>query len=113
MTETRAGGAAAERSKLLNGAIRKRALDKLSGWQELPDRDAIGKSYRFADFPTAFGFMTAVALVAERMDHHPEWRNVYNRVEVQLTTHSAGGVTRADIALAEAMDRIAAGFNAR
>lgn len=104
---------AAEKPGLLKGAMRKRALAKLDGWEELADRDAIGKSFRFADFSAAFGFMTTVALVAERMDHHPDWQNVYNKVEVQLSTHDAGGVTRNDIALAEVMDRAAGGFGAK
>ena len=72
------------------------------GW-ELDDQ-AIAKSLTFADFATAFGFMTRIAIIAERMDHHPEWSNVYNRVEVRLTTHDAGGITELDFALAEAID---------
>jgi 4a-hydroxytetrahydrobiopterin dehydratase len=85
------------------------ALERLQGWSAAEGRDAIVKSYRFADFAEAFGFMTQVALVAERMDHHPEWSNVYNRVEALLATHDAGGVTEKDVALAQAMDRAAAG----
>jgi len=83
------------------------ALASLPGWSSESDRDAIKRSFKFNDFKEAFGFMTQAALVAERMDHHPEWRNVYNRVEVVLTTHDAGGVTRRDIDLAKAMDAIA------
>lgn len=109
---TRTTRGAAEKPTLLKGAWRRRALDKLEGWEELEDRDAITKSYRFKDFAEAFAFMTAVALVAERMDHHPEWQNVYNRVAVTLTTHSAGGVTRNDTALAAAIDHAASGFGA-
>lgn len=66
--------------------------------------DAIGKEFRFPDFVTAFRFMTGCALIAERMDHHPDWRNVYNRVEVNLSTHDAGGITQKDFALAKAME---------
>jgi 4a-hydroxytetrahydrobiopterin dehydratase len=77
------------------------------GWSRVAGRDAIRKSFKFKDFGAAFGFMTQVALIAEKMDHHPEWSNVYNRVEVVLTTHSAGGVTAKDVALAKAMDALA------
>src|SRR5690606_41431883 len=83
------------------------ALAKLSGWSEVEGRDAISKTFQFKDFNAAFGFMTRVALVAEKMDHHPEWRNVYRTVEVTLSTHDAGGVTERDLALARAMDTIA------
>jgi 4a-hydroxytetrahydrobiopterin dehydratase len=83
------------------------ALRRLPGWSAADGRDAIVRTYRFADFTEAFAFMTQVALVAERMDHHPEWSNVYNRVEALLTTHDAGGVTERDVALAQAMDRAA------
>jgi 4a-hydroxytetrahydrobiopterin dehydratase len=85
------------------------ALKQLDGWSRAPGRDAIVKSFRFKDFVQAFGFMTQVALVAERMDHHPEWSNVYNRVDVLLATHDAGGVTERDVALARAMDKAAGG----
>lgn len=75
------------------------------GWAVAPgERDALSKSFRFADFNAAFGWMTRVALAAEKADHHPEWFNVYNRVEVVLTTHDAGGVTAKDVALARLMD---------
>lgn len=83
------------------------ALGKLSGWRAVEGRDAIAKQFRFADFNAAFGFMTRVALKADRMDHHPEWSNVYNRVDVVLTTHDAGGVTAKDIELAAFMDEAA------
>jgi 4a-hydroxytetrahydrobiopterin dehydratase len=83
------------------------ALAKLAGWQRVSGRDAIAKTFVFADFNAAFGFMTRAALVAEKMDHHPEWSNVYKTVVVTLTTHDAGGVTGRDIALAEAMERFA------
>ncbi len=91
------------------------ALKPPRGWKRWDGRDAIWKTYVFDDFVQAFGFMTSAALVAESMDHHPEWSNVYATVEVTLTTHDAGGVTERDIALAEAMDRIAgkAGKKAR
>ena len=85
------------------------ALARLAGWKDMSGRDAIAKTFVFADFNTAFGFMTRAALVAEKMDHHPEWSNVYKTVQVTLSTHDAGGVTGLDIALAEAMDRIAGG----
>jgi len=83
-------------------------LAALPGWSKVPGRAAISKSFKFKDFNTAFGFMTRVALVAEKMDHHPEWFNVYNRVDVTLATHSKGAVTDLDINLARAMEEIAA-----
>lgn len=86
---------------------RKAALSKLKGWSDVPGRDAITKKFVFKDFNEAFGFMTRVALVAEKMDHHPEWFNVYRTVDVTLATHDAGGVTNLDVQLAEAMDRLA------
>jgi len=91
----------------LSAADRRAALGNLKGWSEVPGRDAIARTFTFRDFNEAFGFMTRAALVAEKSDHHPEWRNVYKTVEVVLTTHDAGGVTRRDVALAEAMNRIA------
>lgn len=84
------------------------ALATLSGWRETAGRDAIARSFRFADFNAAWGFMARVALVAEQMDHHPEWFNVYNRVDITLSTHDAGGLSERDIRLATAIDRIAA-----
>jgi len=83
------------------------ALQNLPGWIAVDDRDAIQKTFLFADFNAAFGFMTQVALLAEKMDHHPEWSNVYNRVVVVLTTHDANGVTDLDVRLAQFMDRAA------
>lgn len=80
------------------------AIARLEGWRAADGRDAIVKEFRFRDFNHAFGFMSRVALYAERHDHHPEWFNVYNRVEVALTTHEAGGVTDKDVALAHFMD---------
>ncbi len=91
----------------LEGDERKAALSRLKGWTDLMERDAIFKKFVFNDFNQAFGFMTRAALVAEKLDHHPEWLNIYKTVEVTLATHDAGGVTGRDIALAEAMDRIA------
>jgi 4a-hydroxytetrahydrobiopterin dehydratase len=88
----------------LSGAQRTQALAGLEGWREVEGRDAITKSYRFADFSVAFAFMTRAALMAEKMDHHPEWFNVYNRVDVTLATHDAGGVTELDVKMASFMD---------
>ena len=85
------------------------AVARLDGWAAAPDRDAIVKSFRFKAFGEAFGFMAQVALAAERIDHHPEWSNVYNRVDILLTTHAAGGVTERDVALARAIDVAAKG----
>jgi 4a-hydroxytetrahydrobiopterin dehydratase len=85
------------------------ALEQLEGWSVAEERDAIVKSFRFKAFGEAFGFMAQVALAAERIDHHPEWSNVYNRVDILLTTHAAGGVTERDVALARAIDVAAKG----
>ncbi len=93
-------------SEKLSGAARRDALAGLAGWQEVEGRDAITRSLRFADFNEAFGFMGRVALMAERMDHHPEWSNSYSRVEITLTTHDAGGVTERDVELAAFIDRL-------
>ena len=86
---------------------RKAALTELSGWSETPGREAIARTFTFKDFNEAFGFMSRAALVAEKNDHHPEWKNVYKTVEVVLATHDAGGVTKLDIQLAKAMIGIA------
>jgi 4a-hydroxytetrahydrobiopterin dehydratase len=94
-------------SQKLSGAARDGALARLKGWSEVKGRDAIAKKFVFADFNQAFGFMTRVALTAEKLDHHPEWFNVYKTVEVTLSTHDAGGLTELDIKLAEAMDKLA------
>jgi len=91
----------------LTADARKQALSGIPGWSETQGRDALGKTFVFKDFNEAFGFMTRAALVAEKMDHHPEWRNVYKTVEVVLSTHDAGGVTALDIELAKAMNAIA------
>jgi 4a-hydroxytetrahydrobiopterin dehydratase len=91
----------------LSGETRKSALARLPGWSEVPGRDAITRTFVFKDFNEAFGFMTRAALVAEKMDHHPEWSNVYKTVAVTLSTHDAGGLTERDIRLAEAMNRLA------
>lgn len=85
----------------------KHMLAQLPDWSKVEGREAIFKSFKFKNFRSAFGFMTQAALVAEKMDHHPEWFNVYARVDVTLTTHSAGGVSALDITLAKAMDAIA------
>lgn len=92
----------------LSGDARSRALARLPGWSEVEGRDAIYKKFVFSDFNAAFGFMTRAALTAEKLDHHPEWSNVYKTVEVTLSTHDAGGLTELDVKLAEAMDRFAA-----
>ncbi|HEY1311490.1 MAG TPA: 4a-hydroxytetrahydrobiopterin dehydratase [Pseudolabrys sp.] len=91
----------------LAGDARKTALGKLAHWSEVSGRDAITRKFTFKNFKEAFAFMTAVADIAEDMNHHPEWFNVYKTVEVTLSTHDAGGVTALDIKLAEAMDKLA------
>ncbi len=91
----------------LSDAVRVEALGKLSSWQHDDARDAISKKFQFADFNEAFGFMARVAIKAEAMNHHPEWFNVYNRVEVTLTTHDVGGLSESDIELARFMDAAA------
>ena len=83
---------------------RSRALAQLEGWEAAKNREAIVKEYRFANFSQAFAWMTQVALLAEKMDHHPEWTNVYSRVSVVLTTHDAGGITQNDLDMAKQMD---------
>jgi 4a-hydroxytetrahydrobiopterin dehydratase len=84
-----------------------KALAQLKGWRAVDGRDAIAKQFRFADFSAAFAFMTRVALKADKMDHHPEWSNVYNKVDVVLTTHDSDGVTDKDVELARFMDEAA------
>jgi 4a-hydroxytetrahydrobiopterin dehydratase len=90
----------------LTDAERARLLPTLEGWTSVDGRDAIQKSYRFKDFSAAWGFMNRAALAAEKLDHHPEWFNVYNRVDVLLTTHDAGGLSMRDITLARALDAL-------
>lgn len=92
------------RPKKLEGAARAAALKLLDGWTEVKGRDAIRKTFKFPDFNAAFAFMTRVALKAEQLDHHPEWSNVYNKVDITLSTHDAGGVTELDAALAKFID---------
>ncbi len=91
----------------LAGAARNAVIKELHGWSEVEDRDAIRKVYHFSTFGEAWGFMSQVALLAERMDHHPEWFNILNRVEIVLTTHEAGGVSERDLRLAYAIDELA------
>ncbi len=92
---------------LLTDAELASALSSLPGWSVVSGRSAITKSFKFADFNAAFGFMARVALSAEKLDHHPEWSNVYNRVDITLSTHDAGGVTPLDIKLASLVDQYA------
>ncbi len=91
----------------LAGAARMAALRELHGWTEVEDRDAIRKVFHFGTFAEAWGFMNQVALLAEKMDHHPEWFNVGNRVEIVLTTHDVAGLSDLDLRLAHAIDEIA------
>lgn len=91
----------------LDPATRSAALKELTAWREVAGRDAIQRTFTFADFNAAFGFMARVALTAEKMDHHPEWFNVYNRVEVTLSTHDCSGLSERDIKLARFMDTAA------
>lgn len=91
----------------LSEAERAEAIDGLPDWDYDEARDAITRQFVFADFVEAFGFMTRVALLAEKADHHPEWSNVWNRVDILLTTHDAGGLSHRDIELAEAIDALA------
>jgi len=91
---------------VLTESERNEALAELSGWTFNAERNGIGKSFRFADFGEAFAFMVRVALEAEKADHHPEWSNVWNRVDILLSTHSEGGVTAKDVALARRIEEI-------
>lgn len=93
----------------LDAAAVAAALASLEGWQRAPDRDAIQKSFVFRNFSEAFGFMTRVALAAEKMDHHPDWSNVYKTVDIALSTHDVGGLTELDITLARKIDACADG----
>jgi 4a-hydroxytetrahydrobiopterin dehydratase len=94
--------------KKLDEAARAKQLPTLPGWTLDTARDGIARQFKFKDFVAAFGFMTKVALLAEKADHHPEWSNVWNRVEILLTTHDAGGLSQRDIDLARAIDAVAA-----
>ncbi|QLC25238.1 4a-hydroxytetrahydrobiopterin dehydratase [Parasphingopyxis algicola] len=91
----------------LSDAEREAALAALPGWDHDAKRDAISRRFEFADFSAAYAFMTRVALLAEQMDHHPEWFNVYNKVDVTLTTHDAGGLSEKDVKMAKAMEDFA------
>lgn len=91
----------------LDGAARADLLAELSDWKEVEGRDAIIRELKFSNFNEAFGFMTRVAIMADKMDHHPEWFNVYNRVEVTLTTHDCDGLSERDAKLARFIDKIA------
>lgn len=93
--------------KRLSAEARDEALVTLTGWKLVDGREAIAKRFVFRDFNEAFGWMSRVALLAEKMDHHPEWSNVYKTVEVTLATHDAGGLTELDVRLARAMDAMA------
>jgi 4a-hydroxytetrahydrobiopterin dehydratase len=97
----------AQRPQKLDAASRAKALAELSAWRDVPGRDAIQRTFTFADFNAAFGFMSRCALKAEKMDHHPEWFNVYKTVEVTLSTHDCGGVSAFDVELAKFMDQAA------
>jgi 4a-hydroxytetrahydrobiopterin dehydratase len=90
----------------LSTAARAQALAGLAGWSDVTGRDAIRKEFKFKDFNAAFAFMTRVALMAEKMDHHPEWFNVYNRVDVTLSTHDAGGLSERDVKLAKFIESV-------
>ena len=90
----------------LTDAERDDALARLSGWSLREDGLAIERTFRFADFGEAFAFMTRVAIAADKADHHPEWFNVWNKVEITLTTHDAGGLSARDVALAETIDGV-------
>ena len=91
----------------LSAAEKKAALAKLTGWKKVTGREAIKKTFIFADFNAAFAWMSRVAMQAEKLDHHPEWDNVYKTVNVVLTTHDAGGLSPLDMAMAKFMDKTA------
>jgi len=93
----------------LSKNTRNMALIELTAWSEVEGRDAITRSFQFQDFNTAFGFMSRVAMMAEKIDHHPEWFNIYNRVDVTLSTHECGGLSQRDVNLAKFMDVVASG----
>jgi 4a-hydroxytetrahydrobiopterin dehydratase len=93
----------------LSAAARREAVAELSGWGQVEGRDAIEKTFKFKSFSEAWGFMSRVALAAEKLNHHPEWFNVYNRVDILLSTHDCGGLSALDIKLAKRIDAYAAG----
>lgn len=93
----------------LSVEARRDALAELTDWGQVEDRDAIEKSFKFKSFSEAWGFMNRVALAAEKLNHHPEWFNVYNRVDILLSTHDCGGLSELDIKLAKRIDAYAAG----
>ncbi len=97
----------------LSAAARRRGLADLPGWRAVENRDAIQKSFQFKDFNQAWGFMSRVALAAEKLDHHPEWFNDYTRVEITLSTHDCGGLSERDLALAGSIDASASESGAR
>jgi 4a-hydroxytetrahydrobiopterin dehydratase len=90
----------------LSGAERETLIDVLPGWTQTRGRDAISRSFRFRDFNEAWGFMSRIALLAEKANHHPEWSNVWNKVDITLSTHDVGGLSKRDIALAKAIDAV-------
>lgn len=90
----------------LDDAARAALFARFPEWTHAPERDAITRRFQFADFAQAFGFMASVAILAEKMDHHPEWSNVYNRVDILLTTHDCGDLSERDAKLAEAIERL-------
>lgn len=90
----------------LVGEAREKALADLPGWSLAEGRDAICRTFRFDDFSAAFGFMSRVALAAEKMDHHPDWTNVYNRVDIELTSHDLGGISERDVRLARSINSL-------
>ena len=93
--------------KKLEASTRAAALKELGQWRDVAGRDAITRKFEFKDFSEAFGFMTRVALLAEKLDHHPEWSNVYSNVSITLSTHDAGGLSDKDVALAKVIDALA------
>lgn len=94
-------------ARTLDAGERQTARAELPDWQMVDGRDAISRTFKFADFSAAFGFMSRVALAAEKLDHHPEWLNVWNRVEITLSSHDAGGLTERDLKLAKIIDKLA------
>lgn len=97
--------------KKLSADARQAFFSTFAAWTLTPGRDAVTKTFKFADFNEAFGFMTRVALYADKADHHPEWFNVYNRVEITLTTHDAGGLSERDVAMAAFIEAAAAAYH--